>query len=164
MNTMEPIEHKGETKFYYVTDMNSEQEGEVLDLDEQVNLNPCSNSLMVSKVTQRFNGAPIPAFIYTNDTVRAICAKSFLPEPIHVSFLNKYDCMLEFPTGFKLHKIALDLEQIMQWFSYGVRMTCEVVTKDKLIEIEQSREEPNPSPSLDVTGKNFETPTASSTH
>ena len=37
-------------------------------------------------------------------------------------------------------------------------ITCEVVTKDKLNEIQQGREEPNLSPSLDVTGKNFETP------
>ena len=36
-----------------------------------------------------------------------------------------------------------------------------MVTKDKLNEIEQGREEPNPSPSLNVTGKKFETPTVS---
>ena len=55
----------------------------------------------------------------------------------------------------------MDLQQIMQWFGYDVVITCEVVTNDKLNEIEQSREEPNPSSSLDVTGKHFETPTAS---
>ena len=36
-----------------------------------------------------------------------------------------------------------------------------MVTKDRLHEIEQGREGPNPSPSLDVTWKNFESPTAS---
>ena len=36
-----------------------------------------------------------------------------------------------------------------------------MVTKDRLHDIEQVRKEPNPSPSLDVTGKTFETPTAS---
>ena len=66
--------------------MNEEQEGEVLDLDEQADSNPSSNSLMVSKVTQPNNGAQIPAFIYTDETVRAICVKVFLPEPIHVIF------------------------------------------------------------------------------
>ena len=55
----------------------------------------------------------------------------------------------------------MDLQQIMQWFGYDVLITCEVVTKDKLNDIEESREEPNPSPSLDVTGKHFETPTVS---
>ena len=49
--------------------MNREQEGEVLDLDEQVGSNPSSNSLMVSKVTQQSNGAPIPIFIYTIETL-----------------------------------------------------------------------------------------------
>ena len=76
-------------------------------------------------------------------------------------FLNEYDCVLEFPTKFELCKIAVDLQQIMQWFGYDVVITCEVVNKDKLNEIEQGREEPNPSSSLDVTGKNFETPTVS---
>ena len=95
---MESIECKGEAKFHSVTDTNCEQEGEVLDLDEQVDAKPSSNSLMVNKVTQQYNGAPIPTFIYTNETVRAICVKVFLPEPIHVSFLNECDCMLEFPT------------------------------------------------------------------
>ena len=41
-------------------------------------------------------------------------------------------------------------------------ITCEVVTKDKLNNIEQVREEPNPpTPSLDITGKKFQTPTVS---
>ena len=70
---MESIECEGETKFHSVTNMNHEQEGGVLDFDNQVDLNPSSNSLMVSKVTQRYNGAPIPTFIYINETVRAIC-------------------------------------------------------------------------------------------
>ena len=69
---------------------------------------------MVSKVTQQFNGVPITAFIYTNDTVRAICVNASIPEPINISFLNEYDSMLEFLTDYKLHKIALHLQQIMQ--------------------------------------------------
>ena len=69
--------------------------------------------------------------------------------------------MLEFSTDYELHKIAMNLQQIMQWFGYNVIITCKVVTKDRLHEIEQGKEEPNPSPSLDVTGKNFETHTAS---
>ena len=48
---MELIECKGETKFHSVTNMNHEQEGEDLDPDEQVDSNPSSNSLMVSKVS-----------------------------------------------------------------------------------------------------------------
>ena len=68
---------------------------------------------MVIKVIQQYNGAPIPIF-YTNETVRTICMKVFLPEPIHVNFLNEYDCVLEFPTEFELCKIAEDLQQIMQ--------------------------------------------------
>ena len=160
---MEPIECEGETDFHSVTDMNHKQEGKVLDLDEQVDPNPSSNSLMVSNVTQWFNGeAPIPTFIYTNHAVRAICAKAFLPEPIYVSFLNEYGCVLEFVTEFELHIIKIDLQQIMQWFIYDVVIICEVVTKDKLNEIEQGSEEPNSSPILDVKGKNFETPTVSS--
>ena len=95
-NTMKPIKHEGETEYHSVTDMNCKQEGEVSDLNEQVDLNPSSNSLMVSKLKQWFSGAPIPTFIYTNNTVRAICVKEIFPEPIHVSFLNEYDCMLEF--------------------------------------------------------------------
>ena len=71
--------------------------------------------------------------------------KAFLPEPIPVSFLNEYDCMLEFPTKFKLCKIAVYLQQIIQWFGYDVVITCEVVTKDTLKDIEQGRED---SPSL----------------
>ena len=49
MNTMEPTECTPETEFHSVTSMNHEQEGEVLDLDEQVDLNSSSNSLMVLK-------------------------------------------------------------------------------------------------------------------
>ena len=75
------------------------------------------------------------AFIYNSDTVRAICAKASLPEPINISFLNEYDCMLEFSTEFELHKIAMNLQQIMQWIGYDVIITCEVVTKDRLHEI-----------------------------
>ena len=115
--------------------MNCEQGGEVLDLDEQVDSNLRSNSLMVSKVTKQFNGVLIPTAIYTNDTVRAVCVKVFLPEPIHVSFLNGYDCMQQFPTEFELCKIAMDLQQIIQWFVYDVVITCEVVPKDNLNEI-----------------------------
>ena len=138
---MEPIKCKGETDFHSVTDMNHEQEGEVLDLDKQVDPNSSSNTLMVSKVTQQFNGAPIPTFIYNNDAVRAICVKAPLPEHIHVSFLNEYDCMLGFPTEFELHKTAMDLQKITQnWKLNWV--------------------EPNPSPSLDVIRKIFETPTS----
>ena len=88
-NTIKLIECEGETEFHSVTDMNCEQEGEVLDIHDQVDSNLSSNSLIVRKVTQWFNGAPIPTFIYTSDTVRAICVKVFLPEPIHVSFLNE---------------------------------------------------------------------------
>ena len=117
---MESIECESEAKFHSVANMNCKQEGEVLDLDEQVDSNPSSNSLMVSKVTQWYNGAPIPTFIYTKETIRPICAKVFLLESIHTIFLNEYDCMLEFPTEFELCKIAVDLQQIMQrfgWFS-----------------------------------------------
>ena len=63
-------------------------------MDGQVDLNPTSSSLMVSKVTQRLNGAPIPTFLYTSDTGKAICVKASLPEPINVSFLNEYNCVL----------------------------------------------------------------------
>ena len=63
MCRMESIECKGEAKFRSITDMNCKEEGEVLDLDEQVDSNPSSNSLMVSKVTQPYNGTPIPTFI-----------------------------------------------------------------------------------------------------
>ena len=69
--------------------------------------------------------------------------------------------MLEFPTEFELCKVAMDLQQITQWLGYNVVITCEVVTKDKWNAIGQSTEEPNPSPSLDVTGKYFETPISS---
>ena len=136
---MELIKHEAEAKFHSVTDMNHKQEGEILDLDEQVDSNSSSNSLMVSKVTQVYNGAPLPTFIYTNETVRAICVKGFLPEPIYVSFLNEYVCVLEFPTEFELHRIAVDVQLIMQWFGYDA-VRCVVVTKDKLNEIAQGRE------------------------
>ena len=76
-------------------------------------------------------------------------------------FLNEYDCVIEFSMEFELHKIAIDLQQIFQWFGYDVVITCEVVSKDKLNDIEQGREEPNPPPSLDITGKKFETATVS---
>ena len=87
--------------------------------------------------------------------------KVFLPEPIHVSFLNDYDCAIVFSTEFELHKIVVDLQQILQWFDYDVVITREVVTKDKLNDIEQGREESNLPPSLGITGKNFKTPTVS---
>ena len=112
MNAMESIECKCETEFKSISDMNCKQEGEVLDMDEQVGLYLTSNSLMVSKVTHWFSGAPIPTFIYTNETVREIYVKASLPEPINVSFLNEYDCVLEFSTEFELHKIAMNLQQI----------------------------------------------------
>ena len=86
---------------------------------------------MVSKVTQQSNGAPIPAFIYTNETVRVVCTNVFLPEPVHVSLLNEYDYVLEFSTEFELPKIAVDLQHILLWFGYDIVITCEVVTKDK---------------------------------
>ena len=154
MVKMELIEHKCETEFHTISNINCKQGGEVLDMDEQVDLNPTSNSLMVSKVTQRFNGALIPAFLYTNETVQAICVKAALPEPIYVSSLNEYDCVLVFPTDFDLYRITMNLQQIIQWFSCNVIITCEVVTRDKLHELEQERGEPKPSPSLDVAGKN----------
>ena len=58
----------------------------------------------------------------------------------------------------------MNLQQRIQWFGYDVIITCEVVTRnklhtcivvtrDKLHELEQEREEPNPSPSLNVTEK-----------
>ena len=98
-------ERECETKFHSVSNTNHGQENEVLEMEEPVDLNPSSSSLMVSKVTQRFNGAQIPAFIYTNKTLKAICAEASLPQPIHVSFLNEYDYVLEFSNNFKLHKI-----------------------------------------------------------
>ena len=134
--------------------------GEILDMNEQIHLNPTSCSLMLSKVMQQFNGAAVPALIYTDDTVKAICAKASLPDPINVRFLNEYNCVWEFASDFDPHKIAITLQQITQWFGYDVIVNCEVVTKDILHEIEQCREEPDPSPSLDITGKNFETPTS----
>ena len=52
MNTVELIEYKGESEFHSITNKNHEQDGMGLDLDEQVDSNPSSNSLMISKVTQ----------------------------------------------------------------------------------------------------------------
>ena len=43
-------------------------------------------------------------------------------------------------------------------------VNCEVVTRGRLCEIEQCREEPDPPLSLDITGKNFEMPTSSVQH
>ena len=85
---MESIECEGEAEFHSVTHINCKQESEGLDLDEQVNSNPSSNSLMVSKVTQQSNGALISIFIYTTETVRTVCAIAFLPKSVHV-ILNK---------------------------------------------------------------------------
>ena len=141
---MELIECKGEAEFHSVTNINHTQEGEVLDLDEMGSSNSSSNSFMVSKVTQQSNGAPIPTFIYTAENVRAGYVKAFLSEHIYVSFLNEYYCMLEFPTKFELHKIAVYLQKITQWFGYDVVITCEVVTKDMSSDIEQGREKPYP--------------------
>ena len=62
---------------------------------------------------------------------------------------------------FELHKIAVDLQQILQWFGYDVVITHEVVSKDKLENVGHSREEPNLSLSLDIMGKNIETHTVS---
>ena len=90
--------------------------------------------------------------------VREICEKSFIFEPVHISFLNESDCVLEFSVEFELSKIALDPQKISQWLSYDVVITCEVVPEDKLEHIGHGREEPNPHPSLDITGQNFETP------
>ena len=106
---MELIECEGEAKFHSVTYMNCKQEGEALDLEEQVSSNPSSNSLMVSKVTQLSNGAPVPTFIYTNETVWAVCTKALLPEPVHVRFEMSM-IVLEISTEFELHKIAVDLQ------------------------------------------------------
>ena len=133
-------------------------------MDKQIDLNPTSSSLMWSKVTQQFTGAPTPNFLYTNDTVKAICAKASLPDQINDSFLNEYDCVLEFATDFDPYKIAMTLQQITQWFGYDAILNCEVVTRDRLHEIEQCGEEPDPSLSLDITGKNFETPTSPVQH
>ena len=66
--------------------------------------------------------------------------------------------MLEFASDFDPHKIAMTLQQITQWFGYDVIVNCEVVTRDRLHEIEECREEPNSSPSLDITEENVETP------
>ena len=42
MKMMEPIECEGEAEFHSVTNMNCKQEGDVLDLDQQVGSNPNS--------------------------------------------------------------------------------------------------------------------------
>ena len=107
-------ECKCESKFHPVSNTNCKQGGEILDMDKQIDLNPTSSSLMLSKVTQQFNGAPIPTFIYTIDTVKAICAKASLPDPVNFSFLNEFECVLEFATDFDPHKIAMTLQQITQ--------------------------------------------------
>ena len=57
---------------------------------------------------------------------------------------------------FELHKIAVDLQQISQWFGYDVVITCEVVSKDKLDNVGHGREEPRLPPSLDIMGKIFD--------
>ena len=49
-------------------------------------------------------------FYLYNETVRDICMKAFLPEPVHVSFLNEHDCVIEFSTEFELHKKEVDLQ------------------------------------------------------
>ena len=77
-----------------MNNMNHKQGCEILDMDEQIDLNPTWSSLMLSKVPQQFNGTPTPTFIYTNDTVKAICAKASLPDAINIGFLNEYDCVL----------------------------------------------------------------------
>ena len=134
---------QAEAEFHSVMDTYCEQEVEILDFDEQVDWNPSSNSSMVSKVTQWYNGAPISTFIYTSETFRAICVKAFLPEPIHDSFfLNEYDCMLQFPTEFELCKITVDLQQTMQWFGYDVVITLRWLLKISWMKL--NRVERNP--------------------
>ena len=90
--------------------MNHEQGSEVLDMDEQVDFNSTSCSLMVGKVSQPFNGSPVPTFLYTNDTIKAIFVKASLPKAINVNFLNEYNCVLEFPTNFELYQITMHLQ------------------------------------------------------
>ena len=60
-----------------------------------------------------------------------------------------------------MHRIAVDLQQISQWFGYDILITCEVVTKGKLNGIEQGMEESNLPSSFDIMGKNFKIPTLS---
>ena len=86
---------------------------------------------------------------------------AFLPELVHVSFLNEYVCVLEISMGFELHKIAAALQQTSHWFGYDVVTTCEVVSKDKLKYVEHRRGEPNPPPSLAIRGENYDIPTVS---
>ena len=114
---------KYETKFHSVRDTNHEQGGEILDMDKQIDLNLTTSSLTLCKVTQQFNGSPIPTFIYTNDTVKAFCAKASLPDPINVNFLNEYGCVLEFTTDFDLHKITMTLQQLTQ-LNHGCFSFC----------------------------------------
>ena len=133
--------------------MNCKPEDETLELDEQGGSNPSSKSLAVVKIVQQSNGALIPTFIYTAEAVREICKKSFIPEPVHISFLNEYDCVLDFSVEFELNKVAVDLQQISQWFSYDVVITCEVISEDKLGNIGHGREEPDLCLSLDIRGK-----------
>ena len=77
-NNIESSEHGMWNQMSLCEQYKSQTGGENLVMDEQVDLNPTSSSLMLSKITQQFNGPPIPTFIYTNDTVKAICAKAFL--------------------------------------------------------------------------------------
>ena len=69
--------------------------------------------------------------------------------------------VLEFSAAFELNKIAVYFQQISLWFRYDMLITCEMVSEDKLGYIWYGREEPNPHPSLDITGQHVENPTAS---
>ena len=151
----ESIECKGEAEFHSVTDINCKHEGETLELHEQGALNPSSKSLVVVKIVQQSNGALIQTFIYAAEDMREICEKSFIPEPVHIRFLNEYVCVLEFSVEFQLNKKAVDFQQILQWFSYDVVITCDVVPEDKLGNIGHGREEPDPCPSLNITGQDI---------
>ena len=75
---METNEHECKTELHSINDTNNEQGIE--EMEEQVDLSPLPSLLMVSKASQRFSGALIPIFNYTNKTVKAICAKASLPE------------------------------------------------------------------------------------
>ena len=81
--------------------------------------------------------------------------RAFLPEPVHVSFLHEYGCVLEFSTECELHKIAVDLWQISQWFGYDVVITCEVVSEDKLDDVGHGREQPSLPPQFGHHGEKF---------
>ena len=52
-----------------------------------------------------------------------------LSGPVNVSFLNEYDCVLEFAPDFDPQKIAMTLQHITKWFGYDVTVNCEVVTR-----------------------------------